>query len=435
MKLDSVLNVGRKIVPKPVFRFFQPYYHLFLAVTGNIKYGFPGKKMIIIGVTGTNGKSTTVDLITAVLKSNGIKAGMTSSVAFEIAGKRLENETSRTTLGRWKLQKLLRQMVDAGCTHAVVEVASEGIAWHRVWGIAFDVAIFTNLSPEHLNFHKTLENYRNTKGKLFAGLSKSKRKGLPKTIIVNNDDKEWRYFYNFEAEKKYTYGLENGEIWATNLIFGEKTEFEIVEKDQKYPVKASLPAKFNIYNMLAAYTCGRALDLAPERIIKGLESVKLIKGRMEEVLNKRGIKIIVDYAVTPESFELLFRELKRVTPGRLISVFGATGDRDKEKRPRLGEVAAKLTDEVIITDEEPYSENPAVIVDAIAEGAYRVRRKGIEINLDRREAIKRAIEIATQGDTVVITGMGHEKYRNIGGNKKITWDETKIIKEILEELK
>ena len=208
-----------------------------------------------------------------------------------------------------------------------------------------------------------------------------------------------------------------------------------MEKDQKYPVKASLPAKFNIYNMLAAYTCGRALDLAPERIIKGLESVKLIKGRMEEVLNKRGIKIIVDYAVTPESFELLFRELKRVTPGRLISVFGATGDRDKEKRPRLGEVAAKLTDEVIITDEEPYSENPAVIVDAIAEGAYRVRRKGIEINLDRREAIKRAIEIATQGDTVVITGMGHEKYRNIGGNKKITWDETKIIKEILEELK
>ena len=156
---------------------------------------------------------------------------------------------------------------------------------------------------------------------------------------------------------------------------------------------------------------------------------------MEEVLNKRGIKIIVDYAVTPESFELLFRELKRVTPGRLISVFGATGDRDKEKRPRLGEVAAKLTDEVIITDEEPYSENPAVIVDAIAEGAYRVRRKGIEINLDRREAIKRAIEIATQGDTVVITGMGHEKYRNIGGNKKIIWDETEIIKEILEELK
>ncbi|MDD5693216.1 MAG: UDP-N-acetylmuramoyl-L-alanyl-D-glutamate--2,6-diaminopimelate ligase [Patescibacteria group bacterium] len=435
MKLDSVLNVGRKIIPKPIFRLFQPYYHLLLAITGNIKYGFPGKKMIIIGVTGTNGKSTTADLITAVLKNNGIKTGMTSSVAFEIAGKRIENNTSRTTLGRWKLQKLLRQMVDAGCTHAVIEVASEGIAWHRVWGIAFDVAIFTNLSPEHLNFHKTMENYRNAKGKLFSGLAKSKKKGFPKTIIVNSDDKEWKYFYDFAADKKYTYGLENGEIWATNMMFGDRTEFDIVENDQKYPVRANLPAKFNVYNMLAAYATGRAFRIEPEKIIGGLESVKLVKGRMEEITNKRGIKIFVDYAVTPESFELLFRELKRVTPGRLISVFGATGDRDKSKRPKLGEMAAKLTDEVIITDEESYSENPAVIVDAIAEGAFAVRKKGIEIILDRREAIKKAIEIATQGDTIVITGMGHEKFRNMGGNKKIPWDEPEVIKEILKELK
>jgi len=434
MKLESFLNLGRKIIPKSLFKLFQPYYHLLLAITGNIKYGFPGKKMIMIGITGTNGKSTTSDLVTAVLKSNGLKVGMTSSVAFEIGGKRIENDTSRTTLGRWKLQRLLRQMVDAGCTHAVVEVASEGIAWHRVWGIAFDVAVFTNLSPEHLNFHKTMENYRNAKGKLFSGLAKSKKKGFPKTIIVNSDDKEWKYFYNFPADKKYTFGLENGEIWATNMIFGEKCEFEIVENDNKYPIKSALPAKFNIYNTLAAYTCGRALGLEPEAIIKGLESVKQVKGRMEEIPNKKDIKIFVDYAVTPESFELLFRELKRITPGRIISVFGATGDRDKTKRPKLGAVAAKLTDEVIICDEESYSENPALIVDAIAEGAYTVRKKGIEIILDRREAIKKALEIATQGDTVVITGMGHEKFRNMGGNKKIPWDETEIIKEILKEL-
>ncbi len=434
MKLDSILNVGRKIIPKPVFHFFQPYYHLFLAVTGNIRYGFPGNKMIMIGVTGTNGKSTTVDLITAVLKINGIKTGMTSSVAFEIAGKRIENSTSRTTLGRWKLQRILRQMLDAGCTHAVIEVASEGIAWHRVWGIAFDVAVFTNLSPEHLNFHKTMENYRNAKGKLFSNLSKSKNKGFPKTIIVNSDDKEWKYFYDFEADKKYTYGLENGEIWATNMMFSDKTEFEIVDHDEKYQIKANLPAKFNVYNMLAAYSVGRIFNIEPKEIIKGLESVKLVKGRMEEIANKRGIKIFVDYAVTPESFELLFRELKRITPGRIISVFGATGDRDKTKRPKLGKVAAKLTDEVIITDEESYSENPSLIVDAIAEGAYQIRKKGIEIILDRREAIKKAIEIASQGDTIVITGMGHEKFRNMGGNKKISWDEPEVIKEILKEV-
>jgi UDP-N-acetylmuramoyl-L-alanyl-D-glutamate--2,6-diaminopimelate ligase len=155
---------------------------------------------------------------------------------------------------------------------------------------------------------------------------------------------------------------------------------------------------------------------------------------MEEVSNKRGIKIFVDYAVTPDSFELLFRELRKITRGRVISVFGATGDRDKSKRPKLGEVAAKLTDEIIITDEEPYSENPAVIVDTIAEGAWRVRKKGIEIILDRREAIKKALAIAVVGDTVVVTGLGHQKYRNVGGSKKVEWNEPKIIADILKEL-
>jgi UDP-N-acetylmuramoyl-L-alanyl-D-glutamate--2,6-diaminopimelate ligase len=186
--------------------------------------------------------------------------------------------------------------------------------------------------------------------------------------------------------------------------------------------------------MLAAYATGKAFGIEPVKIIKGLESIKGIKGRMEEVPNKRGIKIFVDYAVTPDSFELLFRELRKITRGRVISVFGATGDRDKSKRPKLGEVAAKLTDEIIITDEEPYSENPAVIVDAIAEGAWRVRKKGIEIILDRREAIKKALAIAVAGDTVVVTGLGHQKYRNVGGSKKIEWNEPKVIADILKEL-
>jgi UDP-N-acetylmuramoyl-L-alanyl-D-glutamate--2,6-diaminopimelate ligase len=435
MRLEKVLNVGRKIIPKPVFRFFQPYYHLFLAITGNIKYGFPGRKLIVIGVTGTNGKSTSVELINSVLKAGGYKTGMTSSVAFEIAGKRKLNTTSRTTLGRWRLQKMLRDMLDAGCTHAVIEVASEGIAWHRVWGIAFDVAVYTNLAPEQLNFHKTMENYRNTKGKLFESLAKAKKKGFPKTIIVNADDKEWKYFYKFKADKKITYGLENGEVWATNMIFGDKTEFEIRDNKEQLQVKSKLRAKFNIYNMLAAYSVGKAFNIDSTKIVKGLEAVKSLEGRMDEIPNSRDIKIFVDYAVTPDSFELLFRELRKITPGRIISVFGATGDRDRSKRPKLGEVAARLTDEVIITDEEPYSENPASIVDEVAAGAYKIRKNGIQAILDRREAIYRAIELAQSGDTVVVTGMGHESYRNIGGNKKIEWYEPKIISDILNELK
>jgi UDP-N-acetylmuramoyl-L-alanyl-D-glutamate--2,6-diaminopimelate ligase len=433
MSLEKILNIARKLIPKPILRLLRPYYHFLLAVSGNIKYGFPGRKMVVIGITGTNGKSTTAELVNSVLKAGGFKTGMTSTVAFEIAGKRQLNKTSRTTLGRWQLQKILAQMVDAGCTHAVIEVASEGIAWHRVWGIPFDVAIYTNLSPEHLNFHKTMENYRNTKGKLFAGLAKSKKKNFPKTSIVNADDKEWKYFYNFPADRKITYGLDKGEIWATNIVFGDETEYELVDEGTKYSVKSTLRAKFNVYNMLAAYAAGKAFEINPKKIIKGIEKVKGVEGRMEEVPNEKGIKIFVDYAVTPDSFEMLFRELRKITRGKIISVFGATGDRDKTKRPKLGEVAAKLTDIVIITDEEPYSENPADIIKEVATGAYKVREKGIEEIEDRREAIRRAISIAREGDTVVVTGMGHESFRNIGGNRKIPWYEPDIISEILEE--
>lgn len=434
MNLEKVLNLGKKLIPAPLFKMAQPLYHFLLAVTGNIRYGFPGRKMIVVGVTGTNGKSTTVELINSVLKAGGLKTGMLSTVAFEIAGKREDNTTNRTTLGRWQLQRRLHEMVEAGCTHAIIEVASEGIAWHRVWGIPFDVAVFTNLAPEHLNFHKTMENYRNTKGKIFANLNRSLHKAAAKTIIVNADDKEWKYFYGFEAEKKITFGLNNGEIWATNMLFDDKTSFEIVDGEERYHVESVLPAKFNIYNMLAAFAVGKALCVTPNKIVKGIQSVKRVDGRMQEIPNNLGFKVFIDYAVTPDAFENLFRELRRITKNRLIAVFGATGDRDKDKRPKLGAVAAKLTDWVIITDEEPYSENPAVIVDAIAEGALKVRNRNLEIILDRKEAIKKALEMAFPDDTVVITGMGHQKYRNVGGNKKIAWDEAKIVKELLKEL-
>ena len=435
MNLEKTLSLGRKIIPKSVFRFLQPYYHWLLAVSGTLRYGFPANDLVVIGVTGTNGKSTTVELINSVLKANGIKSGMLSTIAFEINGKRTENTTSRTTLGRWQLQKKLRQVADAGCTHVVVEVASEGLVMHRLWGIPFDIAVFTNLTPEHLNTHKTMERYRDAKGLLFANLSVSKKKSVPKTLIVNADDKYAKYFYNFKADKKLSYGLSNGEIWATNMVFGEKTQFELINNGTKSLVISDLPAKFNIYNMLAAYSVGMALFLDPKKCISGLEKVKSVKGRMEEITNDLGLKIVIDYAVTPDSFELLFTELKRTTKGRLIAVFGATGDRDKEKRPLLGEVAAKMTNYIILTDEESYSENPSIIVDSIASGIEKVRKSNYEIILDRREALKQAIEMANAGDTIVATGMGHEKYRNLGGDKKIEWDEAKVIRGILKEIK
>lgn len=435
MKLDPLLNTGRKLIPKKIFKMGQPLYHWLLAFSGNLVYRFPGRKMIVIGVTGTNGKSTTVELINSVLKENGVKSGMLSTVAIEIAGKRQDNTTNRTTLGRWQTPRYLREMLQAGCTHVVIEVASEGLIMHRVWGIPFDIAVYTNLSPEHLNTHKTMENYRNAKGLLFAGLAKSKRKGVPKTIIANADDAEFKYFHGFAADKKISYGIAKGEVWANNISLGEKTQYELIDDDKKYKVESPLPAKFNIYNELAAYCVGKALGFDPTKTIAAIESVKQIAGRMQEIPNKRGLKIFIDYAVTPDAFELLFTELRRISKGRIISVFGATGDRDKDKRPKLGVVAGKMTNYTILTDEESYSENPAIIVDSIAEGLETVRKGNYEIILNRREAIKRALEIAESGDTVVVTGMGHQKYRNMGGDKKIEWDEAKVITEVLSELK
>lgn len=435
MKIDPLLNTGRKIIPKSLFRMGQPIYHWLLALTGNLIYGFPGRKMIVIGITGTNGKSTTADLTNEILKANGVKTGMLSTVAIEIAGKRTDNTTNRTSLGRWQTPRYLREMVKSGCTHAVIEVASEGLVMYRVWGIPFDVVVFTNLSPEHLNTHKTMENYRNAKGLLFAGLAKTKKKGVPKTIIANADDAEFKYFQGFSADKKISFGIAKGEVWANNISLGAKTEYELIDEENKYKVTSTLPAKFNIYNELAAYCVGKALGLNAEKSIRAIEGVKQIAGRMQEIPNKLGIKIFIDYAVTPDAFELLFTELRRISQGRIIAVFGATGDRDKTKRPELGKVAGKMTNYTILTDEESYSENPSIIVDAIAEGLETVRKGNYEIILNRRDAIKRALEVAETTDTVVITGMGHQKYRNMGGDKKVEWDEAKVITEILNEIK
>lgn len=431
--IEKILNFLKKLIPKRLFKIFQPYYHFLLIVTGNLFYRFPGRKLKVIGVTGTNGKSTTVELINAMLKETGYKTGMISTVAIEVAGERKDNITNRTTLGRWQTPHLLRQIVKAKCDYAVIEVASEGIAWFRIWGIPFDVAVFTNLSPEHLNFHGNMTNYRNVKGKLFLNLSFSKRKkGTPKVSVVNADDREAGYFGAFPADKKYTFGLKKGDLVAKNIKSGNFLEFNVAYGTKIYPVKSPLFAQFNVLNILAAFCVGLSQEIDPKIITKGIEAVKLVPGRMQKVVEANGVSYFLDYAVTPDAFELLFQELRKLAQGKIIAVFGATGDRDKEKRPKLGETAAKLCDVVIVTDEEAYSEDPAAIIEAVALGAEKVAKNKVIKILDRKKALKKAIELAESGDVVVATGLGHQKYRNIGGNKKIAWDEAEIIKDLLK---
>lgn len=438
--LEKILNIGRKIIPRRLFRLGQPIYHFLLALSGNVIYRFPGRKLICIGITGTNGKSTTVELINSVLKTGGKRTGVASTIAFEIAGKRQDNITSLTTLGRWQIQKLLRQMVKAGCEYAVIEVASEGIKMFRTWGIPFDVAIFTNLAPEHLNTHGNMTNYRNTKGKLFASLTTSKRKKVKggsrqartkKVSIVNADDREANYFSAFPADEHYQYGIKKGTVRAKNVSTGAGISFDIEYRGKKYPARSELLGSYNVYNILAAWCVGFSQGINPKDIQKGIDAVKVVAGRMEKVTEKNGVQYFLDYAVTPDAFELLFAELRKIANGQVIAVFGATGDRDKSKRPKLGEVAAKRADIVIITDEEPYSEKPADIIAEIYNGAAKLRKEGVYKIVDRKKALREAIKMAKSGDVVVATGLGHQKFRNVGGKKKIAWEEGEIIKELL----
>ncbi len=447
--MDKILKLIKKVIPKPIFRFIQPYYHFFMAFTGNIVYRFPGYKMTVIGVTGTNGKSTTADILCGVLKASGEKVGMISTVSIEIAGRRIDNVTDRTTLGRWKTHKLLRQMANAGCKYAVVEVASEGIAWYRIWGIPFDAAIFTNLTPEHLNYHKTMENYKNTKGKLFKKLKSSYNwKKTKRVSVVNADDTDANYFFGFKADEKYAYEIPSRTarakrkgcecshvVKAMNIVLSsDGTDYDISTENHNYHVRTGALGKFNVYNELAAFCVGWGYGIDPEKMVKVLAEFKGTKGRAEKIEKGQNFDLIIDYAVTPDAQEALYSSLKKISKGKLISVFGATGDRDRAKRPEMGKVAAELTDVVIITDDETYTEDSKKIIEEVYAGVPESLKSQVKKIPDRLDAIKEAMSLAKKGDTVVVTGIGHQKSRNMGG-KKITWDERQILAGLLKERK
>ena len=435
--MEKILSFGRRLIPKKLFKLGQPVYHFLLALSGNIVYRFPGRKLICIGVTGTNGKSTTIELINSVLKSAGYKTGMISTVAFEIDGKRIENKTSRTTLGRWQTPKMLRQMVKAGCQFAIIEVASEGIVQFRTWGIPFDVAVFTNLSPEHLNTHGTMARYRAAKGKLFENLATSKKKRLngkrfSKVSVVNIDDREGKYFGAFPADLHLTYGLKKADVMGKNVVQNGKLSFDIGYLGKNYFIQTELVGRFNVSNILAAWSVGQALGISSQNIKWGIEAVKAVKGRMEKVAEKSGVKYYIDYAMTPDSYEMLLDEMRAIAKGKVIAVFGAAGDRDKAKRPLIGEVAARKADFTILTDDEPYSEDPKKIIAELESGFEKIGATNYKVISDRKKAFGEAARMASAGDVVVVPGIGHQAYRNIGGDKKVSWDEAEIIREIVK---
>ena len=443
-------KILKKIIPKPVLRF----YHWFLACLSAFVYGYPSRKMIVIGVTGTAGKSTVVNLLCDILEQAGFKVGITTTFNFKIAGKEEVNEKKMTMLGRFSLQRLLKQMLNAGCQYAIIETTSQGIRQYRHLGINYDVGIFTNLSPEHIESHGSFEKYRKAKQEFFRYLSKSKRKiisnkNIGKINIVNLDDENNQYFLRFDVDKKYGYTLKNSKRKISNFGQCRDPKLKIVkaenamstDKGSEFRVQGSeftlnLLGEFNIYNSLSAIcvALSQGIDLGICR--KALKKVKSMPGRMEIVADNP-FTVIVDYAHTPDSLEKVYQTIKNqqlsVNNQRLICVLGsAGGGRDKRKRPILGSLASEYCDEIIITNEDPYNEDPEKIINQIAFG---IKGKKFQKIIDRREAIGKALDIAQKGDIVVITGKGCEPWIMGSNGRKIVWDDRNIVKQCLALMK
>ena len=387
--------------------------------------------MTVIGVTGTNGKSTTVALIASALESDGAKVGATSTVSFKIADKETLNNKKMTMLGRFQLQKLLSQMVKAGCKYAVIEVSSEGIKQSRHIGIKFDYAVFTNLTPEHLESHGGFDNYKKAKAELF--------KRFPsKTSIINLDDKHAQYFLDFPAAKKLTFAIENkdAQFKASQIeVKSTGTSFHFQEQD----INMQLIGKFNVYNAMPALLVGLAENIPIEKLKQGLEKVPVVPGRTEVIKEGQDFTVLVDYAPEPYALKKLYETLTLMKYKRLIHVLGSCGGgRDVARRPILGKMAGIKADIVIITNEDPYNDDPMQIIDQVAEGAIeqgKVGNQNLFKILDRKEAIQKALNLAETGDLVLVTGKGSEQAMAVADGKYVTWDDRKVIRECLSKIR
>lgn len=408
-------------------------YHKIKGFLAAVFYRFPGEKMVVIGVTGTNGKTTTTNFITSILNHAGFKVGMTSSINFQIGDKKWSNISKQSTLSPFKLQKMLRQMVREGCKYAVIEVTSHALTQSRVLGINFDIGVFTNITPEHIDYHGSFDSYLHAKGLLFRKISKGKRKfGVSKVAVLNKDDKYYSYFDQFVTDKKLDFGMKNATVSASDVVKKpDGTHFLINVPNNSVPVSLSLPGEFNVANALAAAAVAIALEVPLEVIKQGLEDLRAVPGRFEHVDAGQAYNIIIDYAHTPESLENLFVMYKNLTSGRLFVVFGATGGgRDKGKRPVMGKIADENADFIIVTDDDPYEEDEWEIIDQIAAGISREEGDRFWRIPDRREAIRLALTMAQEGDTVVLAGKGCEEVMMLHG-KRVEWSDRKVVESLL----
>ncbi|OGN18892.1 MAG: hypothetical protein A3F25_00170 [Candidatus Yanofskybacteria bacterium RIFCSPHIGHO2_12_FULL_45_19b] len=414
--LEQLLSLGRKIIPHWVFRASQPVYHWLLAWAGAIVYRFPSRGMKIIGVTGTKGKSTTTFLIAKILEEAGEPVAAIGSLGYKIREKEWPNTLKMTMPGRMRLQHFLHQAKSAGCKYVVLEVTSEGIKQKRHLGIKFDCAVLTTIHREHIENHGSYEKYIQAKEQLF--------KKTNQTHILNADDPLFERFQKMPSQKTILYTAQDWER------LGLKTE---------------LPGDFNKYNILAAASVAENYRVEPEVIRRAIAKINTIPGRMEFIWSEQGFWVVVDYAHTPDSLILVYDYLKRQLKrgGRLIAILGAAGGgRDKWKRPEFGKIAAHYCDEIILTNEDPYDEDPVQILAEVKSGISNSQSHGslgisfpisnlFEI-IDRKEAMRYALTKAKKGDIVVITGKGAETSMALANGQKIPWSDKEMVLSLLK---
>lgn len=429
----NLRKIVKSVVPGKIFKGIEPAGHMAESVIMNVAYGFPAKKMHFIGVTGTNGKTTTTFLIYKMLHEAGFKVGFLSTVAYGHSGQ-IHNQIEHITTAQANiLQGRLRDFARAGVEWVVLESSSHSLAQYRTWGVDYEIAVMTNVTYEHLDYHGTFENYLQAKRRLFTITAKSSR-GFG---VVNADDPNAKKFID-STPRSVSYGIKSGDLRASDikLSIDHSTFTARIDKDE-YKIRINIPGDFNVSNSLAAVAVGRELGLSRKQIEEGIAALDGVEGRMDSIREGQKFNVIVDFAGTPDAFERFFSSVRPNVKGRLIAVFGSPGRRDEVKRSVQGEIAGRYCDELVLTEEDDRDIDGNDILAQIASGAIKagkIKDKDMFLILDRAEAIKFSLGRAkTPDDTVVILGKGHEKtIERADGEHK--WNDIEVTKKALRSL-
>jgi UDP-N-acetylmuramoyl-L-alanyl-D-glutamate--2,6-diaminopimelate ligase len=423
----QLVKKTRQNLPEPVVRGLEEVYRRGRVRLISARYGNPARGMKVIGVTGTNGKTTTINYINEILKEAGLKTAMFSTALIEIAGETKLNELNATVPEAKLLMEFFRDAKRAKVDYVLLEVSSHALAQHKLDTIPFIAAVMTNLTQDHLDYHGSMEEYAAAKGMLFAR--------APKFIVLNRDDDWYDFFNQYPASvQKINYGSHRdaeAHIEKVKLYKKGSEAKLVIDKRTTLELATALPGKYNVYNMTAAASLAYLLGIDLEHISEGVANLEAVPGRFERAVEGLDYDVIVDYAHTPDGLEKLLEAARAITKNRIILVLGCTGDRDKAKRPIMGEIAARQADRILLTDEENYTEDPKAIRDMIFQGIEAAGGAGRTTEIaDRREAIKKALKIAMKGDTILLTGLGHEKYRILDG-ERVPWNDAEVVRELL----